>query len=293
MNRSVVFFLLLSLAVPVRGDDEAAVKAWLQVCDDYSRKFSFVPADMALGPIERGAQPIFRHAQPARGNDIGAVWIWTDSKGRPAVIGDTFTWSVNQPDRHITQEFHALTEVALEVRFDQRRCWSPAGGGLVWKEVPGATPPFEMKTARQREGRGLARRFSGHSIDGKSGRRELRVVPQPVFQYESAGEKDSRQGGAVFAFCEGTDPEAWLLLEVRRTTDGPRWFFACAPFTDYAVRIQFDEQDVWQADAYRSGRTDQPHWIETIDKGVLPRVAPPSDTGPAPAPSSSPPVSQP
>lgn len=293
MKRAVILILLLSAAVPLRGDDEASVKAWLQVCDDYSRKFSFVPADGTLAPLERAEKPIFRHAQPARGNDIGAVWIWTDSKGRPAVIGDTFTWSVNQPDRHVTQEFHALTDGGLEVRFNQRPCWSPAGGGLAWKEVAGVAPPSDMKGARQREGRALARRFSGHSIDAKSGRRELRVAPQPVYQYESTGEKDVRLAGAVFAVCEGTDPEAWLLLESRRTADGHRWFFACVPFTDYALRMRFDDQEAWQADGYQQGHNDQPHWIETIDKGVIIPAAVPPSPSPSPSPSLTPPVPRP
>lgn len=262
--------LTLAFGALARGaDDEATVKAWLEVCKHYSGQFTVVPAKEDGAAYERLPQPVFRHAQPARGNDVGAVWLWVDPLGRPVVIGDTFTWSVNRTDRHVTQEFHSLVDIALEVRLDGRVRWSPRAQAIGWRPVPDAPVAADSKAGRTREARAIARRFSGHTTDAMGGRWELRTIPQPVHQYDLS-EKADRQAGALFALCQGTDPEVWLALECRQVADGARWHYACAAFTDYEVRVLLDDKEVWQQGRFdhANHRNDEPHWIETISDSV-------------------------
>jgi len=283
--RPLALALLLTFAPAARGaDDEATVKAWLKVCEHYSDRFVITPAKTEGTVFERLPQPVFRHAQPARGNDVGAVWLWVDRQGRPVVIGDTFTWSVNRTDRHVTQEFHSLVEIPLEARLGDQVRWSPPAKGVDWRPIDGLPAAADNKAGRAREARALARRFSGYTTDSKDGRWELRSIPQPVHQYDLP-EKADRQAGALFALCQGTDPEVWLALECRQGAgaEGLRWHYACAAFTDYEVRVQLDGKEVWQQGRFdhANHRSDEPHWIETISNSVeLPAEADGSKTAP-------------
>ena len=73
--------------------------------------------------------------------------------------------------------------------------------------------------------RDLAREFSGTTQDLEEHRWELRLLPQPLYRYESTD--PDVLDGAVFAFVTsaGTDPEAILVLEARKDpgASAPKW----------------------------------------------------------------------
>ena len=58
---------------------------------------------------------------------------------------------------------------------------------------------------------------------------ELRLLPKPLYRYESTDPEVL--DGAVFALVSsaGTDPEIILLIEARKTPEGPRWVFGARP----------------------------------------------------------------
>ena len=72
---------------------------------------------------------------------------------------------------------------------------------------------------------GLGRSIHATLIKWREGsdREELRLLPQPVYRYES--EDPEVQDGGVFAFVQGTDPEVLLLLEAVRTEGGLVWIY--------------------------------------------------------------------
>jgi hypothetical protein len=55
--------------------------------------------------------------------------------------------------------------------------------------------------------------------------------------------------GAVFALVSsaGTDPEIILLLEARKTAEGPRWVFGAARFSDMSLWLKHKDLEVWSA----------------------------------------------
>lgn len=57
--------------------------------------------------------------------------------------------------------------------------------------------------------------------------------------------------GAMFAFCQGTDPELFLLIEAQRGDDGERWMFAAAEFSNLSLFLTLDDVEVWSADPPR------------------------------------------
>jgi hypothetical protein len=52
----------------------------------------------------------------------------------------------------------------------------------------------------------------------------------------------------VFAFVQGTDPEAILLLEAVKRDGSPRWQYAFARATSAGLEARLDKQIVWEVD---------------------------------------------
>lgn len=259
------------------ADDEDVVKAWLAISSQMAQNFVITPAEAPARPFSRLEQPVFRHSQPARGNDIGAIWLWVDGDQRPAAIGDIFAWSIsNAPVRTVTQEFHSLASVPFVAQFEGAGVWIPKQAGLGWTMIANAPAPAETKLARQRQARELTQRFAANSVDFRNGRWELRVVPKAVHQFEIEPPRET-QCGALFAVCQGTDPELWLALETQKTPDGYRWHYALASFTDYSLQVRLDDVEVWTCPQYQHGVTDQPHWVQSAARQLSLDQVPNSD----------------
>ena len=54
--------------------------------------------------------------------------------------------------------------------------------------------------------------------------------------------------GALFAFTLGTDPEAFLMLEVRRSGQGLQWEYALARMNYIRTRIDYRGREIWSAE---------------------------------------------
>lgn len=270
MTGSYCLLAVMVLAQPAKTDADAdLVKRWLAVCQTQAEMYAIGPMATDKPRFQRVKEPIFRHATPARGNDIGAVYLWVDAEQRPMVVADIFAWSINNnPKRQVVHECHSLAPEPLDVLIDHRRMWKPQQPGLNWKPLPDAPTPAAMKAQRFRQARELVQKFTANSIDATGGRWELRVLPQPVYQFETTTEQD-RQTGALFAVCQGTDPELWLQLETRRTKDGEGWFYACASFTDYALQLRHDNIEVWSCPKHDQSIKDAPHFCEGLFSNVL------------------------
>ena len=46
-------------------------------------------------------------------------------------------------------------------------------------------------------------------------------------------------------FVEGTDPEVFLFVEVRKGADGPDWQYALTPMTCYVVKAKRNGREIW------------------------------------------------
>ncbi len=83
----------------------------------------------------------------------------------------------------------------------------------------------------------------------KSRNWELRLLTQPLYRYKSTD--PDVLDGALFAFVTsaGTDPEALLVLEARKTgaTNAPVWHYAVARFTDLNLWVRHKGKEVFSA----------------------------------------------
>ena len=73
----------------------------------------------------------------------------------------------------------------------------------------------------------------------------MRLLPQPVCRYKDL--EDHLLDGAIFGLASnGTNPDACLVLEIRKTGEGTfAWEFGIAAMTAHAVDIKLDEDVVW------------------------------------------------
>lgn len=187
-------------------------------------------------------KPVFRWSTPERDAIGGEMYLWL-YHGRPiATIG---IWTYDDiKDSHELQSLATAPLVGTSPLYPQ---WRPAATGLEFRRVEGVPPPDKSPVRRQTQMRTILRqKFSGQMTKDNKSQVELRLLPQPLYRYETLPTDVS--DGAVFALAFGTDPEVLVLLEARkgRAADEPdQWFYAFAPATSAQVVGRVDGVEVW------------------------------------------------
>lgn len=190
-------------------------------------------------------QPIMNWSNPTYQDQRGAIYVWLHD-GRPQVIGCCF---LNRPDGRESRihELHSLASGPLQASYSDRMVWRPRPSFAV-ESVPGTRPPVASPQGRLVQMRQIARRFSGQMSRDDGDRTELRLISRPVYTYQP--KTDACTDGAIFALAaEGTDPDAFLVVENRNVEGKPTWVYGLARFHFNALTAQLDGQDVWQVEA--------------------------------------------
>ena len=89
------------------------------------------------------------------------------------------------------------------------------------------------------------------------------MLSQPLVRYES--QSHGVTDGGLFTFVEATDPEAFLLLEVRSVGDSTQWHFGFARMASVQMQASRDNKNVWEVETlpytgYRN-RPDLPYTL--------------------------------
>ena len=233
-------------------EDSKTVKAMVEETVSWYQEFGDASATEAMAP-----QRVLRWQNGTRGTqESDGVFVLWILKGRPEASASIFPY-----EGSIHHEFVSLSRDAnLVVRDEGRVIWSPATPGIAFKDITGAPAPAGNPAARLKQMKGLADRFkvaiTGRRADN-SDREELRVLPRPLYRYEPSEAPGQGSGwidGGVFAFVQGTDPEAILLLEAVDSDGRPRWQYGFARATSTALEARLDKQAVWAVDVL-AGRT--------------------------------------
>jgi len=233
-------------------EDSKAIKGMVEDSVSWYQVFSDASAPEPMAP-----QPVLRWQNGTRGTqESDGVFVLWVHQGRPEASASIYPY-----EGSINYELVSLSRGSkLVAREDGRVIWSPATPGVAFTDIPGAPAPADTPAARLRQMKGLADRFkvtlTGWKAD-KSDREELRLLPRPLYRHElseapvpGAGRID----GAVFAFVQGTDPEAILLLEAVHPDGRPRWQYAFARATSGGLEARLDKPVVWAVD-FLVGRT--------------------------------------
>ncbi len=198
--------------------------------------------------VELRREPVYIWTNPVRtGGQDGAVYVWT-CRGRPEVLGSFFSFPATGP-RMLYHEFHSLSLSVLDVHRAGRHAqsWTPLAPGVKIVPIAGAPAPAPSARERLAQTRTLTRDFSASSRDRTDRLWELRLLPQPLYRYESTD--PDVLDGALFTYVTsaGTDPEALLLIEARkpRPNDSPIWHYAIARFTDLQLSVRYKGNEVF------------------------------------------------
>jgi hypothetical protein len=228
-------------------------------------------------------EPVYIWTNPLRqGGQDGAVFVWT-CRGRAEVVASFFTQPASGPVA-IIHELHSLAPTVLDVtRAEGENTWTPEGPGIDLAPSPGAPKPASSAAQRLVQMRSLTREFSASTLDRDGKRWELRLLPQPLYRYQSSD--PDVIDGALFSFVTsaGTDPEAMLVLEARRPSPGAEavWQFAAARFTDHDLWVRHKGQEVYFApkiEEFGTPRQDPKHRYRLFND----RQVGPFDDEPAP-----------
>lgn len=240
--------MCLFAADPAQTSDEpsAAFRAsWRTVFDGVAAEYKLQREDdkEPLQLVDR-ATYTWARSGPHKGT-YGSVYVLTKQGNVESVA--CFWRNPGAAGRvSIVHELHSLSPVVLNTQWNQSDSWKPKEG-VKRQRVPDAPVPAAMAAGRKQQMRMLSRDFAAHSVGSAGDRTELRLLPQPLYQYHSAN-PDVLDGG-LFAFvCSvGTDPEIFLQLEALNTANGPQWHYTLARFSHMDLFVSYKDKELWQA----------------------------------------------
>jgi len=215
-----------------------------RLLDEAAGQYSMFAGPDATEPLK--LRCVLRWANQIRGSVDGATYIWTD-RGRPVATVCCYPWY-----DVICDNFQSLGRTPIRAERDDKIAWQPQTAGVEFQRVPDAPAPGDTATARLRQMKTLARGFRTTLLGwapGDPDREELRLLPQPVYRYE-CGPEPELLDGSLFAFVQGTDPEALLMLEaVPAESDEEQyeWQFALGRRTSGWLEVRYRDQVVWKA----------------------------------------------
>lgn len=174
-------------------------------------------------------------------HSVGHLTLWVD-RGRPVAAMATYLWS----DQFYV-EFDLLSRETVTVKAGDSVIWDPQSG-VEFQPIPNSPVIETSAPARLRQIKALSDQFSATMLGWRadsSDRTELRRLPRELYRYQS--EDPQIIDGAVFAFVQGTDPEALLLIEAVKSVDTSHWQFAFIRQTSGALESRHGDRVVWNA----------------------------------------------
>jgi hypothetical protein len=189
---------------------------------------------------------VIRWTNPVSEVEDAALFVWT-CEGRPALAG-TFLW---QKGVGVYHEFQSLSLGPLRAERDGESVWVSRRPGIEFAPVPDAPTPADAPNRRLVQMRALAEDYRSEAIKGppfygEKSVSKFRLLPKPLLRY--CDREHPERDGAIFAFVQGTDPEALLILESRAHASGARWEFAMAPMTGWQAKGWYKEKEVWSVE---------------------------------------------
>lgn len=231
------------LAAPAEQSDKDRAELTLELATEKAAEFDFYLGGDPTKKLTLHPRSVLRWSNPVSTALYGEVFIWT-SNGRPEIIASMHKFF--QPDRrHMSGEFHSLSQGLIVGRRDEREVWAPQEAGVTLAMLPGAPSVARAAPRRLSQMRTLARGFSAE-VSGRNepdNLEQLRLLPKPIYRYES--NDPALLDGAIFAFVQGTNPEVLLLLEARQSGNRHVWQYALARFNSVELRASYEGQRVW------------------------------------------------
>jgi len=282
MNAAASLILLFAVMMQAKDDsaskqaDRSKHERALEIYTHDAAEFTIYRDASRKDRVELRREPVLVCSDAARGGGDGAVFVWT-CQGRAEVFGTIFSFPTTGP-RQLYHEFHSLSLSLLDVSRSGTHAstWTPLAPGIELAAITGAPRPARSAPQRLSQMRALTRDFSASTKDRMEGHLELRLLPKPLYRYESTD--PDVVDGAVFAFVTSTDPEALLVIEARKPApaDGPVWDYAICRFTDLGVLVRHKGKEVFTAPLipYNSPQQDPKHRFRVYHDRDIPPLFP-------------------
>jgi hypothetical protein len=244
----IVFAIALTLGSDPEADRDNSAREADRVRESTERvlelagQYAFYADAKRKQKFDLQPKPVLTYSNPVRGEVYGSVFVWTHA-GRPEVVGAIFDY---RSENRMDSEFHLLDSRGTVACRDGQPFLNPARPGIEFQPIAAAPVPLATATARSRQMRDLAKEFSVERDHPEQKKEFMRLLPQPIYRYSSR-EADVVDG-AIFVFVEGTDPEAFLLLEARGK-EKPVWEFAFARMNIVEFWAHRQDEIVWHVDA--------------------------------------------
>jgi len=229
----------------IKSSDDRLSTALTKLCRDDTAAYTltFTDNDTATFTLKE----VMKWTNPVRNGQNGVVSVWLKD-GRAQALSTVFANPQSKGRITILHEFQSLATRPIIAQKGNQVQWKPTQPGVHFQPIPEAPEPAESPVARLRQMRSLVRDFTAHSvsIQTEETRWELRMLPAPLYRYESSGPETL--DGALFTFVStaGTDPELLLLIEARKnSSDGWSWQYAPARFSDHSLHLMLRDQEVW------------------------------------------------
>jgi hypothetical protein len=208
--------------------------------------YELLPNAEAHTPL--APQFAMRWINASRGRDAQDFLLLWVHDGRPVAAASVFPFG-----RDLCHELCSLSRNAeLVAREGGATVWAPESAGVKFHDVPDGPAPAETPVLRLAQMKSLGARFTATLTgwkDDESEREELRLLPRPLYRYDIKAATDKDAGlrdGALFAFVQGTDPEALLQVEAVMVGDRPRWQYAFARATSGGLEARLGNKVAWK-----------------------------------------------
>lgn len=236
----LVVMMLLTAQAESGAEQKAQSAARLKLMKETAARIEIRTAGAEGTLLQLRPEPVLRWDNNRSFIVDAATFVWL-ADDRPAVIGGM--WIKNG---HAFFDLQSLSPESLTAAVDKTARWSTSRPGIEWKVLPGGPPPAVSRAERLRQMKQAAQDFGVHAIktapdydEGSVWR--FRMMAQPIFRYAQHAPVD----GAIFAFAQGTDPEAFLLFESRRAEGQEQWHFAFAPGCVWELHAERQGREVW------------------------------------------------
>jgi hypothetical protein len=183
-------------------------------------------------------EPLLRWSNPIAGSVYGEVFLW-HVDGRPAALASIFRWY--HPFKDGTVEIVSLSPSPVQAREQDEVKWDCRNAGVSFQAAKGLKPPATSRGGRLVQMRDFLRQFAVELSDRRGGEtvsRELRLLNQPIYRYES--KKYGVIDGALFAFAEANDPEVIVIVEAYGAGGGQSWRYALARMNNHEMQVRVD-----------------------------------------------------
>ncbi len=218
--------------------------------------------------VELFDRPILTYGDTARANKNGTMWAFGKT-GRPLAVLELYQ-GVEPNARWV----HAVTLTSgkrVKMKTPTGVTWSPEKTQIEPAPFGGVANPDARETARLRQMKDLARRFTAHEFwNPDNSRFELRLLVQPVLRFSDASAQI--HDGTAFVLAHGTNPEVVLLVEaLGKTLEESRWHYSLARLGSAELHVELDGKEVWAAERTPGvvGQPADPYWLFLSDAKPL------------------------